>query len=170
MPPSSSAHLRHALAFTFLFHAFTTLAGAQGFRTYGQNSRSFGKTHENLRIQISQDIGKNVYLVDNLADQMLYIHSLDLKPSSQSESGEALLKQMRRHAELTNELINAYRGKGETFFQNAAVAVNNSITTMLELKRDARISETVSNMINQSLPLIAFVNQNARHYSISAKT
>ena len=105
-----------------------------------------------------------------IADQMFYRLSRDLKLSSPCPSGEALLRQVRRHAELTNELINAYRGKSDTSFQQAAAALNQSIKTLLELNRTARISEVISHMIHQSLPLISFVNQNAGHDSIGSKT
>jgi hypothetical protein len=170
MTPFNSVHLIYALAVTFLLHGLVTSGHAQGYPTYGQNSRGFGNSHEFWNIQTSQDIKKNIYLIDNLADQMLYRFVGDSKQTSQSEAEEALLKQMKRHAELTNELIHAYRGKSDASFKKAAFEVTQSTKKLIELKRNANISEAVNYMINQSLPLITFVCDHASQHRISAKT
>ena len=75
---------------------------------------------------------------------------------------------MKKHAALTNDLIKAFRGKGNTSFLQASYAVRNSADRLLDLRRDAKISDSVNNMISQSIPLIAYVNENAAKYNPGA--
>lgn len=151
------------LAFITAIGLCVESAHGQGFSFYGQNSRGFdGATP--VSITTSKDIGKNVYAIDNLADQMAFRLGWEMKFSKDSDATIALYKQMKKHAGLTNELIKAYRGKGSTSFRQAAFAVNNSLELLQRLRREAKTSDTVSNYITQSIPLVSFVNNNAANF------
>lgn len=144
---------------------FSGLCHAQAFKFYGQSSRGLADPAANVTISASEDIGKNVYAIDNLADQMAFRFGWELKFSKDSKASGALYDQMKKHADITNDLIKAYRGKGGISFQTAALAVRNSVSELQSLRRGTKVSEAVSNMISQSIPLVAYVSDNAGKFS-----
>ncbi len=139
---------------------------ADGFKFYGQSAFSIGGFSFGSSSEVEPafaEIGKNVYAIDNLADQLSYRTKKELSKAENSTDADALVAQVKRHGELTNKLIKAYKSKSKTDLQSVARDVRTSTESLSRLSRDIDLSSTLVNLINQSTPLAREVENQARN-------
>ena len=148
-----------AIAAVLGLSVFASSANAQGFlRIFGQDVSPKKTT------AAFPDMKKNVYAIDNLADQMTYLFKQEMKSHKGCSDCEALYNQMRRHTGLTNDLIKAYKGKDARKFHQVASDVRRSVSDLQRLQVRAKVSASVRGMISQSVPMAAYVDSKARDF------
>lgn len=132
--------------------------------TRAQNWLSNDYESQGQGSRVHNDIGRNVYALDTLADQLAFRYSWELRFNRGCRDSIALLKHIRKHSVLTNDLVRAYRGKSDATFQKAVSAVRDSAICMQNMRKTARVSDGVSGMISESLSLTTFVHANSIHF------
>ena len=134
---------------------------AQGFPFYGQNPFSFmglggSKYHDEL--------GKKVFMIDSLADQAAFKFAWEVRSKSGSQSTATLLKYLKRHGELTDALVKAYKGKDAGAFAKAASAVQSNMSSIQSARNGVKVSDSVTSLIEKSVPMVSYVHQNSSQF------
>ncbi|MDF1813301.1 MAG: hypothetical protein P1V20_13975 [Verrucomicrobiales bacterium] len=138
---------------------FSLMAGddvVEGFKWFGGNSH-----HSDTPVSVvSNNLNQNVYMLDTLADQMVFRYGWAVKTKKDDPNAEILHKYMKRHAVLTNALVKASRGKDAEVFKEAAIDVRKSVVILQKLAERTEVGKPVARMIANSGPLAEFVCAN----------
>lgn len=162
MKSKSRTSFTLAIAAIFGFCAIPPALQAQG-----NNQQGFSF---NLPVSIvSNNLNQNVYMLDTLADQMVFRYGWGLKTNKRGNLfNEALHKHMKRHAVLTNSLVKASRGKSLPTFEKAAEDVRSSVAKLQSLQKKAEVGPSIDKMITNSATLAKFVCANTDKFKSGA--
>lgn len=158
IPPSF--HIK-ALIIAVVSVIIAPFSQSQGFSHYGQNPRGFCNSNPVIVAAPSDDIEKNIYAIDNLADQMAFRFGWEMKFGKDLSKSNELYRQMKSYTETTNELIKSYRGRNGISFHDSLHEVQQSLSRIRNLRKSTRVSETVNQMITQSIPLVERIAEQA---------
>lgn len=161
-------HFNHAAvlpAIVILFGAlFMTPALHAQFRFYGQNQ--FGTDAAKGELAPAyRNLSQNVFALNELAGEMLWRYQWEAQRMPDCRSAQSLYDQMRKHSDLTDNLIMAYRGDSHKQFEETAIQVRDSVNSLLVLRNQTETSETVDRLILQSQPMANFVYSNAMSFN-----
>lgn len=146
------------LATVFTMSFLPTKTQAQGFNFYGQNPFSFMGFGQ---AQGNDDLGKNVYKIDSLADQMAWRFGWEIRSRGDCRDSAALLQLMKNQAGLTNNLIKAYKGNSGQVFTKASHDVRDNLTRIQTLRKKVQVSDSVNALITKSVSLANYITRNA---------
>ena len=155
-----------AIAAVFGMCAIPPILQAQGSNLRGQLLKDIFPSQNQPVSIISNNLNQNVYMLDTLADQMVFRYGWSIKSKKDNLYNEALQKHMKRHAVLTNSLVKASRGKSTKVFEKAAEDVRNSVNKLKSLQKNADVGPSVSKMIENSSVLADYVCANTAKFNV----
>ena len=137
-----------------------------GQGAFFDNSNAQGSAIRNP--EIDNQIAEGVYNLAQLADEMSFKYQWELGFNSACKDSLALLKRLRIHAALTDDLVRAFRSKSDQSFRRIACEVKDSVVGIENLSKRSRVSGVVSEMINQASHKAAFVHAHSNCFNTTA--
>lgn len=137
-------------------------AFAQNYYYPSSNSNSYG--YQGAHNNNYQVLGQNVNQLHQNGRYMTNNYAVEQRNYNGCSNSAALLAEMRRYNSYTTQLVSSYNGTCPVTFKSNVAKVNTSWGRINSLRRNARVSPTVSAYITRTSPSIRYVNTNYSYF------
>ncbi len=114
--------------------------------------------------EVARELSRNVYEIDNLADQMAIKYDWELRYNNGCRDSVLLYRHLQKHSILTKDLVRAFRVGSGVNFHKLASQVRESLCLIENLQKRARVSQGVSRLIGEATQKAAFIFENSNSF------